>query len=162
MPESLDAVSKERTQNKVEAVPQKEMPLSIKSSERASNKISAKDLVDALMGADERTKEVLRKTLGAGKGVGKRKANKKSKQRALAHRIVREEGESVQAEGFLPIPPDSIIEKGPEYVEAYLHAWEKGTPLLPDAVDIEEEVGEILGELGMSLDEVVAEAVLPT
>lgn len=52
--------------------------------------------------------------------------------------------------------------KGPEYVEAYLHAWEKGTPLLPDAVDIEEEVGEILGELGMSLDEVVAEAVLPT
>ena len=49
MPESLDAVRKERTQNKVEAVPQKEMPLSIKSSERASNKISAKDLVDALM-----------------------------------------------------------------------------------------------------------------
>lgn len=69
MPESLDAVRKERTQNKVEAVPQKEMPLSIKSSERASNKISAKDLVDALMGADERTKEVLRKTLGAGKGL---------------------------------------------------------------------------------------------
>ena len=85
MPESLDAVRKERTQTKVEEVPQKEMPLSAKSSERAPNKVSARDLVDALMGADERTKEVLRKTLGAGKGVGKRRNNKKSKQRAMAH-----------------------------------------------------------------------------
>ena len=162
MPESLDAVRKERTQTKVEEVPQKEMPLSAKSSERAPNKVSARDLVDALMGADERTKEVLRKTLGAGKGVGKRRNNKKSKQRAMAHRIVREEGESVRAEGFLPVPPDSIVDKGSNYVEAYLHASENGTPLLPDAVDLEEEVGEILGELGMSLDEVVAEAVLST
>ena len=161
MPESLDTIRKERTQNRVEEVPQKEMPLSAKSSE-APPKVSARDLVDALMGADERTKEVLRKTLGAGKGVGKRRDNKKSKQRAMAHRIVREEGESVRREGFLPVPPDSIVDKGSNYVEAYLHAWENGTPLLPDAVDLEEEVEEILGELGMSLDEVVAEAVLPS
>ena len=107
-------------------------------------KMTARDLARMLMTADPATKAVIAKALGSN-GI-KVKRSKAGRNRNHLE-TMRSEGEATHEdteEGeFLPVPPEGILERGPDAVAAWHAAWQEGRTYSSGSMDIDDDLEAI-------------------